>query len=248
MCKDKFCLTTHIALCHVFIDAYWKSMMTDYRIAASLLAADFAKLGEEAESIIQAGADQLHFDAMDNHFVPNLSVGPLVCAALRRYGIEAPINVHLMANPIDRLIIQFAEAGATSITFHTEASADIVKDLALVRQQGCLAGLAFKPETSLSILTKLIYEVDMVLIMSVNPGFGGQAFIPASLQKIKNAREIIDASGQAICLGVDGGINAENIAAAAIAGAQMLVAGTALFHQRDYTLAIKELRARLAGI
>jgi ribulose-phosphate 3-epimerase len=219
--------------------------MRNYQISASLLSADFARLGEEAQSVIDAGANMLHLDAMDNHFVPNLTVGPIVCAALRHYGIQAQIYVHLMAKPIDRLIVEFARAGATGITFHPEASEDVDQSIALIRQQGCKVGLALKPEITLQRLNDVLDKIDMILVMSVNPGFAGQTFIPQSLDKITEVRNIISISGRDIYLGVDGGIKTKNIAQIAQAGADIFVAGSAIFNQPDYVEVIAEMRRQL---
>lgn len=219
--------------------------MRNYRISASLLSADFAALGEDAKAVIDAGADMLHFDAMDNHFVPNLTVGPLVCAALRRYGIHARINVHLMAKPIDRLIVGFAKAGANTITFHIEASEQIEDSLALIRNQGCKVGLALKPETAPLRLENLLDKIDIILVMSVNPGFAGQTFVPSVLDKIKQVRNLISESGRNISLAVDGGIKIENIAQIAQAGADTFVVGSAIFNQPDYGKVIADMRSQL---
>jgi ribulose-phosphate 3-epimerase len=221
-------------------------MPKTYKIAPSLLSADFAKLGEEAEAVLKAGADMLHLDVMDNHYVPNLTVGPLVCAALRHYGIKAPIDVHLMTNPVDRLITDFAEAGATNITFHPDASTHVDRSLALIRQHGCKAGLALNPATTLECLEYLLDKLDLILIMSVNPGFGGQSFIPSSLDKIKRARELINKSGYAIDLAVDGGVKTDNISEVAKAGANMFIAGSAIYGQKDYANVITSMRKQLA--
>ncbi|MDH4055293.1 MAG: ribulose-phosphate 3-epimerase, partial [Gammaproteobacteria bacterium] len=188
-------------------------------IAPSILSADFARLGEDVQAVLDAGADIVHFDVMDNHFVPNLTIGPMICDALRNYGIEAPIDVHLMVEPVDRIIPDFAKAGASYITFHPEASRHVDRSLGLIRDSGCKAGLVFNPATPLDWLAHVIDKIDMVLLMSVNPGFGGQAFIPASLPKLRQARQIIDASGQEIRLEIDGGVKVDNIAAIAAAGA-----------------------------
>lgn len=220
--------------------------MQPYLIAPSLLSADFAQLGEEAQAVLDAGADMLHLDVMDNHYVPNLTVGPLVCEALRRYGIKAPIDVHLMAKPVDRLISDFAEAGATHITFHPEASEHVDRSLALIRKHGCQAGLAFNPATSLHALEFVMDKVDLILIMSVNPGFGGQIFIPSALDKIRKVNNMIMASGLPIRLSVDGGIKIDNIAEVAKAGATMFVAGSAIFGQPDYEQVISSMRNKLA--
>lgn len=222
--------------------------MRDYLIAPSLLSADFAKLGQEAEDIIRAGADMLHLDVMDNHYVPNLTVGPLVCEALRRHGIKAPIDVHLMAAPVDRLIADFANAGATHITFHPEASEHVDRSLALIRNHGCLAGLALNPATTLDCLEYVLDKIDIILIMSVNPGFGGQTFIPSALEKIKKARDLITASGRSIRLGVDGGVKPENITQIAQAGADLLIAGSAVFNHPDYVEIISIMRKKLAAV
>ncbi len=222
--------------------------MNKHLISASLLSADFARLGEEAQSVMDAGADMLHFDAMDNHFVPNLTIGPLVCAALRRYGIQANINVHMMVQPVDRLIVDFSKAGATSITIHYEASENVERSLMLIRQQGCKAGLALKPETSVRCLEGLYDKMDLILVMSVNPGFGGQTFIPEIFDKIKHVRNLISASGRHISLAVDGGIKINNIAEVANAGADVLIAGSAIFNEPDYTKVIAEMREQLATV
>lgn len=222
--------------------------MRKYDIAPSLLAANFAKLGEEANAVLEAGADLLHLDVMDNHYVPNLTVGPMVCQALRRYGIEAPIDVHLMTNPVDNLIVDFANAGASYITFHPEASAHIDRSLALIRQHGCLAGLALNPATTLHYLDHVLDKIDLVLIMSVNPGFGGQSFIPSSLDKIKQVRQLINHSGRDIKLSVDGGVKVDNIADIAKAGADTFIAGTAIFGEPDYASVITTMRHKLASL
>lgn len=222
--------------------------MRDYRIAPSILSANFAKLGEEVDKVLAAGADIVHFDVMDNHYVPNLTIGPLVCKALRDYGITAPIDVHLMVKPVDRIIPDFAAAGATYITFHPEASEHIDRTLQLIRDQGCKAGLVFNPATPLDYLKYVMDKVDMVLLMSVNPGFGGQAFIPSTLGKLKEARAMIDASGRSIRLEVDGGIKVDNIRAVAEAGADTFVAGSAIFGQPDYAEVIRAMRAELAKV
>ncbi len=219
-----------------------------FKIAPSLLSADFAKLGEEAQAVLDAGADMLHLDVMDNHYVPNLTVGPLVCAALRKYGIKAPIDVHLMTNPVDRLINDFAEAGATNITFHPDASTHVDRSLALIRQHGCKAGLALNPATSLECLTYVMDKLDLILIMSVNPGFGGQSFIPSALEKIKHTRELIRAGNYDIDLAVDGGIKADNIATVAAAGANMFIAGSAIYNESSYQNVINNMRSALATV
>lgn len=220
--------------------------MSEYLIAPSILAADFARLGEEVAAVLDAGADIVHFDVMDNHYVPNLSVGPMVAKALRKYGITAPIDVHLMVEPVDDLIVQFAEAGATYITFHPEASRHVDRSLQLIRSHGCKAGLVLNPGTELSRIKTLLPELDMLLLMSVNPGFGGQKFIPYVLDKLREARDAIDATGQEIRLEIDGGVTADNIQAIAEAGADTFVAGSAIFGKDDYAEAIKALRQQLA--
>ncbi|KPH62236.1 ribulose phosphate epimerase [Pseudoalteromonas porphyrae] len=216
-----------------------------YLIAPSILSADFARLGEDVDRVLAAGADVVHFDVMDNHYVPNLTIGPMVCKALRDYGITAPIDVHLMVKPVDSLIPQFAEAGASIITFHPEASEHIDRTLQLIKDHGCQAGLVFNPATSLSYLEHVIDKLDVILLMSVNPGFGGQSFIPHTLEKLRQARKIIDDSGRAIRLEVDGGIKVDNIGAAAEAGADMFVAGSAIFNQPDYKVVIDQMREQL---
>ena len=203
--------------------------MADYQIAPSILSADFASLGEEVDKVLASGADIVHFDVMDNHYVPNLTVGPLVCEALRKYGVTAPIDVHLMVKPVDRIIPDFADAGATYITFHPEASEHIDRSLQLIRDSGCKPGLVFNPATPLSYLDHVIDKIDMVLLMSVNPGFGGQSFISGTLEKLADARAIIDSSGRDIRLEVDGGIKVDNIREVARAGADTFVAGSAIF-------------------
>ncbi len=222
--------------------------MPDYQIAPSILSADFARLGQEVESVLSAGADIVHFDVMDNHYVPNLTIGPMVCKALRDYGIEAPIDVHLMVQPVDALIGQFADAGATYITFHPDASTHVDRSLQLVRDAGCRSGLVFNPATSLDALKYVMDKVDMILLMSVNPGFGGQKFIPATLDKLREARALIDESGFDIRLEVDGGVGPANIAEIAAAGADTFVAGSAIFNQPDYKAVIDQMRQALATI
>ena len=214
-------------------------------IAPSILSADFARLGEDVEAVLDAGADIVHFDVMDNHFVPNLTIGPLICEALRNHGIEAPIDVHLMVEPVDRIIPDFAKAGATYITFHPEASRHIDRSLGLIRDEGCKAGLVFNPATPLSWLDHVIDKVDMVLLMSVNPGFGGQKFIPSALGKLREARQIIDASGREIRLEIDGGVKVDNIGEIAAAGADTFVAGSAIFGSDDYAATIAAMQAAI---
>ncbi|MBN2701936.1 MAG: ribulose-phosphate 3-epimerase [Methylothermaceae bacterium] len=215
-------------------------------IAPSILSADFARLGEEVENVLKAGGDVVHFDVMDNHFVPNLTFGPMICEALRNHGVTAPIDVHLMVKPVDRIIPDFAKAGASYITFHPEASDHIDRSLQLIHDNGCKAGLVFNPATPLDYLDWAIDRVDMILLMSVNPGFGGQSFIPYVLRKIEQARKIIDASGRDIRLEVDGGVKADNIAQVAAAGADTFVAGSAIFGKPDYQAVIEEMRAEIA--
>ena len=220
--------------------------MRDYFIAPSILAADFARLGEDVGAVLDAGADIVHFDVMDNHYVPNLSVGPMVCSALRDYGISAPIDVHLMVQPVDALVGMFADAGASYITFHPEASTHVDRTLQLIRNAGCKAGLVFNPATRLDALKYVLDKIDMVLLMSVNPGFGGQSFIPTTLDKLREARSLIDESGLDIRLEVDGGVGPANIRQAAEAGADTFVAGSAIFSKPDYAEVIKTMRDELA--
>ena len=215
-------------------------------IAPSILSADFARLGDDVRDVLAAGADIVHFDVMDNHFVPNLTIGPLICEALRNYGIEAPIDVHLMVEPVDRIIPDFAKAGASYITFHPEASRHIDRSLALIRDEGCKAGLVFNPATPLDCLQYVIDKVDMVLLMSVNPGFGGQKFIPSALDKLREARQIIDASGREIRLEIDGGVKVDNIGEIAAAGADTFVAGSAIFGSEDYAATITAMQQEIA--
>jgi len=222
--------------------------MTPAWIAPSILSADFARLGAEVEAVLEAGADLIHFDVMDNHYVPNLTIGPLVCKALRKAGVAAPIDVHLMVKPVDRIVPDFAAAGATFITFHPEATEHVDRTIALIREHGCRPGLVFNPATPLDYLDYTLELLDMVLIMSVNPGFGGQEFIPTSLRKLADARARIDASGRQVRLEVDGGIKTDNIAAAAAAGADTFVAGSAIFGSRDYTATIREMRRQIADV
>jgi ribulose-phosphate 3-epimerase len=220
--------------------------MADYKIAPSILSADFARLGEEVTNVLNAGADIVHFDVMDNHYVPNLTIGPLVCDALRKHGVTADIDVHLMVKPVDRIIPDFAKAGATYITFHPEGSEHIDRSLSLVRDSGCKAGLVFNPATPLDYLKYVIDKVDMILLMSVNPGFGGQSFIPTALDKLREARRIIDESGRDIRLEIDGGVKVDNIGEIAAAGADTFVAGSAIFGAGDYKATIDAMRAEIA--
>ena len=220
--------------------------MNENWIAPSILSANFAKLGEEVDNVLKAGADVVHFDVMDNHFVPNLTIGPLVCEALRKHGVTAPIDVHLMVEPVDRLIPDFAKAGASIITFHPEASIHIDRTLQLIKDSGCKAGLVFNPGTPLHYLDYVMDKLDMILLMSVNPGFGGQSFIPSSLGKLREVRKRIDDSGLNIRLEIDGGVKTDNIRAIKEAGADTFVAGSAIFGQPDYKKVIDDMRAELA--
>ncbi|HEY1772552.1 MAG TPA: ribulose-phosphate 3-epimerase [Gammaproteobacteria bacterium] len=216
-------------------------------IAPSILSADFARLGDEVDAVIKAGADMIHFDVMDNHYVPNLTIGPVVCEALRKHGLKAPIDVHLMVKPVDRIVPDFAKAGATYITFHPEASEHVDRTLSLIREHGCKAGLVFNPATPLDYMRFVMDRLDMVLIMSVNPGFAGQSFIRESLVKLKEARALIDKSGKDIRLEIDGGVKADNIREIATAGADTFVAGSAVFGAKDYGAVIKKMREELAA-
>jgi ribulose-phosphate 3-epimerase len=217
-------------------------------IAPSILSADFARLGEEVDAVIAAGAEWIHFDVMDNHYVPNLTIGPLICQALRKHGVQAPIDVHLMVKPVDRIVPDFAKAGASVISFHPEASEHIDRTIQLIKDSGCKAGLVFNPATSLSYLDYVLDKLDLVLIMSVNPGFGGQSFIPTALDKLRLARERIDASGRAIRLEIDGGVKPDNIAEIARAGADTFVAGSAVFNEKDYRKVIETMLSSVAAI
>ncbi|MCH2670383.1 MAG: ribulose-phosphate 3-epimerase [Gammaproteobacteria bacterium] len=217
-------------------------------IAPSILSADFARLGEEVDAVLNAGADLVHFDVMDNHYVPNLTIGPMVCEALRSYGVEAPIDVHLMVSPVDRLVGDFADAGASYISFHPEASDHPDRTLQLIRKAGCKSGLVFNPATPLSWLDHVMDKVDMILLMSVNPGFGGQSFIDATLNKLAFVRQLIDQSGRKIRLEVDGGVKVDNIAQIAAAGADTFVAGSAIFGTKDYKSTISRMKSEIAAV
>jgi ribulose-phosphate 3-epimerase len=221
-------------------------MSAPHLIAPSILSADFARLGEEVDAVIKAGADMIHFDVMDNHYVPNLTIGPVVCEALRKHGVKAPIDVHLMVKPVDRIVPDFAKAGATCITFHPEASEHVDRTLSLIREHGCKAGLVFNPATPLDYMRFVMDRLDMVLIMSVNPGFAGQSFIRESLVKLREARTLIDKSGRDIRLEIDGGVKVDNIREIAAAGADTFVAGSAIFGAKDYSTVIKKMREELA--
>ncbi|QYJ78622.1 ribulose-phosphate 3-epimerase [Shewanella acanthi] len=222
--------------------------MRPFLIAPSILSADFARLGDDVKAVLDAGADVVHFDVMDNHYVPNLTFGPMVCKALRDYGITAEIDVHLMVKPVDRIIPDFAKAGASIITFHPEASEHLDRSLQLIKESGCKAGLVFNPATPLHYLDYVMDKLDVILLMSVNPGFGGQSFIPSTLDKLREVRARIDASGFDIRLEVDGGVKVDNIAEIAAAGADMFVAGSAIFGKPDYKAVVDEMRAELAKV
>ena len=216
-------------------------------IAPSILSANFARLGEEVDNVLRAGADWVHFDVMDNHYVPNLTIGPLVCEALRKHGVTAPIDVHLMVEPVDRIVPDFAKAGATMISFHPEASRHVHRTVQLIKSHGCQAGLVLNPATPVEVLDYVLEDLDMVLLMSVNPGFGGQGFIPSALQKLRAVRQRIDASGKAIRLEIDGGVKPENIAEIAKDGADTFVAGSAIFGQPDYADVVKRMKDAVAA-
>ena len=221
--------------------------MNDFLIAPSILSANFARLGEEVDQVLAAGADVVHFDVMDNHYVPNLTIGPMVCKALRDHGVTAPIDVHLMVSPVDQMIQDFAKAGASIISFHPEASLHVDRSLQLIRDNGCQAGLVLNPATSPDCLEYVMDKLDLILVMSVNPGFGGQAFLPSALDKLRKIREMIDRSGRDIRLEIDGGVKTDNIAEIAAAGADMFVAGSAIFNSPDYKATIDAMRAQLAS-
>ncbi|QGW64024.1 ribulose-phosphate 3-epimerase [Lysobacter soli] len=217
-------------------------------IAPSILSANFAKLGEEVDSVLKAGADWVHFDVMDNHYVPNLTIGPMVCEALRKHGVTAPIDVHLMVEPVDRIVPDFAKAGATLISFHPEASAHVHRTIQLIKSHGCQAGLVLNPATPVDALEWVLEELDMVLLMSVNPGFGGQGFIPSALEKLRRVRKMIDATGKPIRLEIDGGVKADNIAEIAAAGADTFVAGSAIFNATDYADVIGRMKDAVSKV
>ena len=220
--------------------------MQPFQIAPSILSADFARLGEEVDTVLEAGANIVHFDVMDNHYVPNLTIGPMVCTALRKHGVSAPIDVHLMVEPVDDLIAMFADAGATYITFHPEASRHVDRSLQLIKQKGCKAGLVLNPATPVDVIKHVLPQLDMLLLMSVNPGFGGQSFIPYTLDKLREARTLIDDAGLETRLEIDGGVNINNIGEIARAGADTFVAGSAIFNQPDYAAVISAMREQLA--
>ena len=222
--------------------------MTDYLIAPSILSADFARLGDDVQKVLDDGADVVHFDVMDNHYVPNLTIGPMVCKALRDFGITAPIDVHLMVEPVDTMIVDFAKAGASIITFHPDASKHVDRSLQLIKDHGCKAGLVLNPASSLEELTHVMDKLDVILLMSVNPGFGGQSFIPHTLEKLRQVKKLIQASGRDIRLQVDGGVKVDNIKEIAEAGADMFVAGSAIFSQPNYKTVIDEMRSELAKV
>ena len=222
--------------------------MVNAVIAPSILSANFAKLGEDVDAVLKAGADWVHFDVMDNHYVPNLTIGPLICEALRKHGVTAPIDVHLMVKPVDRIVPDFAKAGATLISFHPEASEHVHRTIQLIKSTGCQAGLVLNPATPIDVLDYVLEELDLVLLMSVNPGFGGQSFIPSALTKLKQVREMIDRTGKNIRLEIDGGVKVDNIAQIAAAGADTFVAGSAIFNAPDYEQVIGQMRAEIAKV
>ena len=222
--------------------------MSDCLIAPSILSANFARLGEEVDAVLAAGADWVHFDVMDNHYVPNLTIGPLVCEALRKHGVTAPIDVHLMVEPVDRIVPDFAQAGASVISFHPEASAHVHRTIQLIKSHGCQAGLVLNPATPIEVLDWVLEDLDLVLLMSVNPGFGGQGFIPSALDKLRRVRERIDASGRPIRLEIDGGVKPDNIGEIAAAGADTFVAGSAIFGKPDYAAVIAQMRMEIAKV
>lgn len=222
--------------------------MSNAIIAPSILSANFAKLGEEVDAVLNAGADWVHFDVMDNHYVPNLTIGPMICEALRKHGVTAPIDVHLMVKPVDRIVPDFANAGATLISFHPEASEHVHRTIQLIKSTGCQAGLVLNPATPIDVLDYVLEELDLVLLMSVNPGFGGQSFIPSALTKLKQVRQMIDRTGKNIRLEIDGGVKVENIAEIAAAGADTFVAGSAIFNTPNYEQVIGQMRAEIAKV
>ncbi len=222
--------------------------MTNAIIAPSILSANFAKLGEEVDAVLKAGADWVHFDVMDNHYVPNLTIGPMICEALRKHGVTAPIDVHLMVKPVDRIVPDFAKAGATLISFHPEASEHVHRSIQLIKASGCQAGLVLNPATPVDVLDYVLEELDLVLLMSVNPGFGGQSFIPSALTKLKQVRQMIDRTGKNIRLEIDGGVKVDNIAEIAAAGADTFVAGSAIFNTPNYAEVIGQMRAQIAKV
>lgn len=222
--------------------------MSNAIIAPSILSANFAKLGEEVDAVLKAGADWVHFDVMDNHYVPNLTIGPMICEALRKHGVTAPIDVHLMVKPVDRIVPDFAKAGATLISFHPEASEHVHRTVQLIKSTGCQAGLVLNPATPIDVLDYVLEELDLVLLMSVNPGFGGQSFIPSALTKLKQVRQMIDRTGKNIRLEIDGGVKVDNIAEIAAAGADTFVAGSAIFNAPDYEQVIGQMRAEIAKV